>query len=281
MPLCDVRVEAPRGISWGVAVSDLADAVLPVLEEVTRLRVGPSPVVRLVTPEAWYAARTAYTERVVLRDVRDFGFPDAAGDVFREAARAKESRHESLWRLIRGTVIETEDWQPEILLVPDALAEWGVRDDGLMAFLAHQLARVGQHRASGGNAFLAHETLFREARGWADVATGHAVHGHARWAEGEVTTRLIGRKVGMGTGRESPDMKALMTVVSKGADSETPQAVQEAGAVWAVDVVILAGADTLNRAWAEPSLMPTRREIADPEMWVARAGRPLPREASP
>jgi uncharacterized protein (DUF2342 family) len=97
-----------------------------------------------------------------------------------------------------------------------------------------------------------------------------------------VTTRLIGRKVGMRTGRESAEMKTLMTVVGGGreADGETPQAVQDAGAVWAVDVVTLAGADTLNLAWTDPSLLPTRREIADPEQWVARVARP-PGEASP
>jgi hypothetical protein len=272
-----------------VAVSDLVDAVLPVLEEVTRLRVGDGPVIRLVTPEAWHAAHTAYTGRVVLRDIRDFAFPDAAYDVFRRAALTRHSRRTSLWRLVRGAVVETEAWEPEILLVPDALAEWGVEDDGLMAFLAHHLARVGQHRASGGTAFLAHETLFKEARGWPDIATDHALHGHARWADAEVTTRLIGRKVGMRTGRESAEMKTLMTVVGSGsgsggsggeADGETPQAVQDAGAVWAVDVVTLAGADTLNLAWTDPSLLPTRREIADPEQWVARVARP-PGEASP
>jgi hypothetical protein len=253
----------------GVAVSDLADAVLPVVEEVTHLPVGKPPVIRLVTPEAWHEARAAYTERIIMRDVRDFGFPDSAVDVFRRLA--EPSRHESLWRLIEGTVVETEDWQPEILLVPDALSEWGVEDDGLTKIIANTLARVAHHRAGDGNAFLAHTTLFRGARGWPDIATGHALDGHARWADSEVTTRLLGRKIGMRTGRESPDLTTLMTVVNKDADGETPQAVQEAGAVWAVDVVTLAGVDTLNLAWADPALMPARHEIADPETWVARA----------
>jgi uncharacterized protein (DUF2342 family) len=63
-----------------------------------------------------------------------------------------------------------------------------------------------------------------------------------------------------------------MTVVGNDADAdgETPRAVQEAGAVWAGDVVTLAGADTLNLAWADPVLLPTRAEIADPEAWIAR-----------
>jgi hypothetical protein len=256
----------------GAAVSDLADVVLPVLEEVTRLPMGAAPVIRLVTPEAWHAARTAYTERVIARDVRDFGFPDSAREAVRDAAPGRRSRQASLWQLVHGSVVETGDWQPEILLVPDALAEWGADDDGLLRILAHGLARVAQHRASDGCAFLAHETLFREARGWADAATAHALHGHARWADGEVTTRLVGRRIGTRTGRESPDMRALMTVVGNDADAdgETPRAVQEAGAVWAGDVVTLAGADTLNLAWADPVLLPTRAEIADPEAWIAR-----------
>ncbi len=270
MPLCDVRVEAPREVSLGGAVSEFADAVLPVVEEVTHLPVGDSPVIRLVTPEAWHEARAGYIERVITRDVRDFGFPDSAVDVFRKSPLVEPSRHELLWQLIEGTVIETEEWVPEILLVPDALSEWGVEDDGLIRILAHHLAGVAQHRASDGRAFLAHTTLFREVRGWAGVATGHALHGHARWADGEVTLRLLGRKVGVRTGRESVDVKTLMAVVDKGADGEPPQAVREAGAVWAVDVVTLAGVDTLNLAWADPSLMPTRDEIADAEQWVAR-----------
>jgi uncharacterized protein (DUF2342 family) len=69
-------------------------------------------------------------------------------------------------------------------------------------------------------------------------------------------------------------MKTLMAVVDKGTDTETRQAIQDAGAVWAVDVVTLAGVDTLNLAWADPSLMPTRDEIADPERWVARVKPP-------
>jgi hypothetical protein len=263
-------VEAPRGISLGTAVSGLADAALPVLEDVTRLRVGAAPVIRLMTPEAWHSARTAYAERVIARDVRDFALPDSVGEALGQAARAKQNRLEHLWHLVQGAVVETDDWRPEILLVPEALAEWGVEDDGLLRILAHNLARVGQHRAGGGRAFLAHRTHLKEARGWSGIATAHALRGHARWADGQVTTRLIGRRVGFLTGRESPDMKALLAIVSNGADGEPPHAVQEAGAVWALDVVTLAGPDTLNRAWADPSLLPTRREISDPERWTAR-----------
>jgi hypothetical protein len=258
----------------GGVVSELADAVLPVVEEVTHLPVGESPVIRLMTPESWHEARAAYTERVITRDVRDFGLPESAVDVIRWSPLAGPSQHDLLWQLIEGTVIETEEWEPEILLVPDALSAWGVEDDGLTKVLAHHLARVAQHRASDGRAFLAHTTLLREVRGWPDIAPAHALHGHARWADGEVTTRLIGRKIGARTGRESVDMKTLMAVVDKGTDTETRQAIQDAGAVWAVDVVTLAGVDTLNLAWADPSLMPTRDEIADPERWVARVKPP-------
>ena len=277
MTLCDVRHEAgPPADELVAKIVSIADQVVPVLESITDLSVGPRPVIRVITPDAWVEALAADNRRSAQRDIDDLDLTPEQVQQRLERARGKEEELRLIWPLVMGATIEAEDGTPEVLLVPEALRHCGFEEPELIKVVAHELNHVAQHRAGDGAAFLAQRTAFGVLRGLEGVMAAYFLSGHSRWADLIVTTRMIGREVQENTGRQTETYWQVREQVEqryrhdRGNLPGPPRAAYVEGSQWVRIVVDEVGTAVLNRAWKETSLMPTSVELEDPHAWIAR-----------
>lgn len=270
MTFCDVRNESgPAADELTIQIAGIAAQVVPVLESVTDLTVGPAvPVIRVVTPDTWVELHMAHVQRVVQHNTDELNLGWLKAKIFRYALRVKSRHLQVIWPIVMGATVEAEDGTPHVLLVPEALEHCGFEKPELMKTIAHELAHVLQHLTGDGAAFAAGMSM-RSQRGPNGLAVKHFLEGHARWADLLVTTRLLGREVDEQSGRESETYWRTRAQAEKRGGGP-PREVYRQGAKWVGAVVDQVGTDPLNRAWKDPSLIPTHAEILAPESWIAR-----------
>ncbi|TXL83952.1 zinc-dependent metalloprotease [Streptomyces sp. IB2014 016-6] len=280
MTFCDIRHEAGAEADALVArIAGIAEQVVPVLEEVTDLPVGPGAVIRILTPDAWAVAQAMHLARGTQRDITDLDLTPEQIEQCRNRARATAEEARLVWPLVMGSTVEAMDGTPHVLLVPEALGHCGVEEPELFKVIAHELNRIAQHRAGDGAAFLAQSTAFPALRGLKGVMAPYFLSGHSRWADLKVTTRLLGREVNEDTGWQSETYRHLKQQQvrehysgpqAKAAAPGPARAAYVDGAQWIRTVVNRVGTGAVNRAWKDTTLMPTWAETADPDAWIAR-----------
>jgi hypothetical protein len=277
MALCDVRHETgPADRDLVQQISDLADRVIPVLESVTALRVGPSPVIRILTPDVWMLAVQADARRWAQRDIDDMNLDPEQAERRMSVAAGHNDSLRTIWPLVTGTSIQGVDGEPQALLVPQALHASGFQEPQLLKVLAHLVTQTAQHRAGDGAAFLAQNTAYPIERGVDPQTVPYVVSGYARWADLQVTTRIIGREVGEDTGRQTDIWEtANEQAKERFGDGQEPlpgpeMAAFTAGSDWFRTVVGKVGTTAVNTMWRHITLMPTREELTEPDRWIAR-----------
>lgn len=277
MNICDVRNEADHTADdLAAQVETIAAQVVPVLEETTKLTVGPRPVIRILQPDAWVSALMEDYERGCQRDIADLDLSQQDIDSLPARAKAREEDLRLVWPLVMGTTIEAADRTPQVLLVPESLQHNGFQEPELMKVVAHELTHVAQHVAGDGIAFLAQQTTFPAKRGFEGVMAAHFLTGHARWTDLLVTTELLGREVSVDTGRQSEQSVQLRQQMNRRYQTDPkkhpglPRAAYLQGAHWVRTVIGEVGPHAFNRAWKDPHLMPTLVELHEPDAWVKR-----------
>ena len=278
MTICQVRQEIDGCEQLARQIGEIAQRVIPVLEEVTALSVGPSPLIRLVTPTVWADDHAAQAARFLARDIADFPSTPEVIATLTERAKEKDAEMRLIWPLVAGATIDDADGIPQVLIIPEALHHLGFEEPEIYKVLAHELCHVAQILAGDGALLLAYHTNARAERGLSDVVPAYLGSGHSRWADLLVTTRLLGREVNEDTGRQSETFwKVVQTAKARYEADPTRSpgpsgAAYQDGASWvAAAVEQTGGTDLVNRAWKDMALLPTMPEIGDPDAWVRRA----------
>ncbi|MFE0130174.1 hypothetical protein ACFWY6_01030 [Streptomyces sp. NPDC059037] len=282
MSACDVRQETEQHPEFAEQIERIAPRVIPVVEEVTGLLLGPRPVIRLLSPVAWVQAVVDHQARVNARDIAHFDMSD--DEILQLDARltALEAELRYIWMGAAGATIEDGNGIAQVLMAPEMLHHNGYEEPELMKVLAHELTRVGQHRAGEGAAFHAQLTSVPHWWGLEQLRPSFFLSGHARWADTEVTTRLIGWEVPVGsTGRETALCRRMheeAVARYQGAADQNgaprppgpPQSAYDEGSQWVRTAVKEVGVTVLNRAWQDVTLMPTVAEIDNQRLWFQR-----------
>jgi len=278
MTICQVRQETDWCEQLAHQIEETAEQVIPVLEEVTGLSVGPSPLIRLVNPTVWADDHAAQAARFLARDIADFPSTPEVIETLTTRAQEKDAEMRRIWPLVAGATIDNADGIPQVLIMPEALHHLGFEEPEIYKLLAHELCHVAQIIVGDGALLLAYHTKARAERGLSDVVPAYLGSGHSRWADLQVTTRLLGREVSEHTGRQSERVRQLIHDARARHEADptrTPgpsKAAYQDGARWVAAVVAQTGStDLINRAWKDMTLLPTMPEIGDPPAWVRRA----------
>jgi uncharacterized protein (DUF2342 family) len=175
----------------------------------------------------------------------------------------------SIWPMVMGHTIVNDDGQPETHIVPKALHHTGaLYDDGVLHQLAiHELTHQCQFAANAGAVW---QTFFPARRKMADTAVNFLLEGHARWTDRHVTRQIFGEAVDEQRTRRTLRYRMLKNLpVFKGLYIRGREP-YELGSRFVSAAITAAGVDTLNRAWKDTALIPTRNEIDNPHMWSDR-----------
>ncbi|MBJ3809221.1 zinc-dependent metalloprotease [Streptomyces flavofungini] len=284
MTICRIRQETDLHPELTEQIGPIAEKVAPALEEVTGLRLGHI-LVRIVDHEAFIESAIEERRRVFARDAQDFDLSIEATRALYDRLETEESELRLSWMGGPAATVTNAAYEPEVLLVPEAFHHGGHGTEVITKALAHEFAHVAQHRASEGQVVIAYNTGRPDLRGFSDFAVGHLLHGHAEWADRQVTRMLLGCEVELGqpTGRETPQYLAMAKAfVERTQDPQTapahpaaPAEAYEEGLRWVTVIIDSLGLESFNRVWRHTRLGPTRREIKEPDVWVRRLARDI------
>ncbi|MFF9901256.1 hypothetical protein [Streptomyces longispororuber] len=303
MTICTIRSEVDGYPDLVERLQRIAERVVPVLEEVIQLPVGPDPLIRLVSPDTFVTEVIGEQRRAVHRDVAAFGLDDEEAGVLEQKLAAREEWLNQAWMLTTGYTVDSIDGRPEILMLPKAVHHAALREPILTKTLAMELCHVARHHKSKGVLLHVHESPCPELHGCRPNAyPAFVITGFAEWAAREVTIRLLGDPVlPAPTGEETAEFAQVCGALERRMKEEgitlpgkdtvwlptrasfpfPPHAAYEDGATWAAFIVERGanGLQLLNHVWAEPELIPTLDEIANPLLWLARARKAVDAEA--
>lgn len=294
MTTCTIRPETDGYPELVERVEEIADRVVPALEDVIQLPVGPAPLIRLVSPDTLVTEVIGDQRRAVHRDIAAFGLGEDEAGVLEQKLASREEWLGEFWMFASGYTLDNVEGRPEILMVPDAIHHSGMREPGLTQTLAMELCHVARHRAGQGALHRVHDSPCPVRHGCLPGAyPAFAISGFGAWAASEVALRLLGDPVVPGqTGYEGSEYTQALGaldrrvqeqgIVQPGTDTVwlpawsdfpiPPPVVYEEGARWAAEVVrSTGGVELLNRMWAHPAIFPALAEIADSKLWVDRA----------
>ncbi|MVO90230.1 hypothetical protein GPA10_37145 [Streptomyces sp. p1417] len=279
MSTCDIRYETDLHPEIVELIEPLSEKVLPLVAEVTRLPLGNRPVIRVVGHEQLIANVMEARRRAFVRDERQLDMSVEEVSSLRARLGTEEEQLRLSWMGGPAATVTRVSGRPEIFIVPEAIHHIGGGEALIAKGLAHELAHVGQHWASSGEALRAYSTSRPDLRDLADVAVGPLLHGHSEWTDHQVTTRLLGHIVEPGpTGRETPEFLAQMqryyermqdpaTAPAHPAPSGNPYQV---GLLWVSGIINRLGIETFNEVWNSLRFFPTTQELKKPDTWVRR-----------
>ncbi|MEV5979583.1 zinc-dependent metalloprotease [Streptomyces sp. NPDC052114] len=277
MTTCDISRETDQLPELSSKISLIAEQVAPVLEDIIELSLG-RPLLRIVGPEEMIAAVMEERHRIYALDATQFNLAFQANRALDARLRSREEDLRRFWMGGAFTTVTNEFGEPEVLIVPEALHHSGAGTDMIAKGLAQALTHVAQHQASDGRVTVAYHTGRPDLRGFNSLAIAHLVHGHAGWADRQVTTKLLGHEVEPEpTGRETPEFLAMMQALRERlqdptapAPSAAPPEAFDEGLRWVTEVIDLLGVTSFNRIWGHPRYAPTHQEIQDPALWARR-----------
>ncbi|WP_030570310.1 hypothetical protein [Streptomyces aureocirculatus] len=296
MATCIIHDETDEG--WAELVEqlhDISDRVTPALQDCTGLGMGPKPVIRLLDSDRLVSQVNEDQRRALDRDIALYALDAQETAGLRASMHAREKLLSETWMLATGYTAANKRGAAEILIAPQTLRHAGFREPQMTKLVAHEFCSVARHQAGQG---ALHRVVYSPCPErhhlLPDAYPAFVAYGFAEWANREVTSHLLGEPVvpGNPTGYETRQFMQQVAGLQRrigerdlllpGADTVwlparadfpmPPPAVYIDGAKWIADVVNRTGGVTLvNHMWAQPSLIPTLGEIADPGLWVARA----------
>ncbi|MFD9072280.1 zinc-dependent metalloprotease [Streptomyces lasiicapitis] len=284
MTICLIRQETDLHPEVTEQIGPIAEKVAPALTEVTGLPLGDL-LIRIVDHDTFITNAMEERRRVFARDAQDFDLSIEATRTLHYRLETEEAELHRSWMGGGAATVTNAAYEPEVLLVPEAFHHGGHGAEMLTKGIAQEFAHVAQHRASHGQVVLAYNTGRPDLRGFSDFAVGHLLHGHAEWADRQVTRMLLGREVELGqpTGRETPEYLAMsQAFVERMQDPETapahpaaPAETHGEGLRWVTAIIDSLGVESFNRVWRHTRLGPTHREIKNPDLWVQRLARDI------
>ncbi|MEU0937553.1 zinc-dependent metalloprotease [Embleya sp. NPDC005971] len=246
------------------AVNDVVGSV----EDVCELPVT-DVVVRLVSPKqaarhfAKFARSVFAGEHILAPDATD-----KERQVVRMASRMLPgflyAVRRVMWPVINGQTIQGTDGTPEILVLPRVWSHQRTTDNLLRMYMAHELGHVVQNGSAPWVAARC-RTLLEAKADLPEVSI--FAEGHATWVHRRVSEQVLGSI-------PHPGKSSLRTrgtvLLCRCLPVLPPQRNYEEGEQFVSKAVAHGGIGMVNRAWADPSLVPTASEIADPGQWVTR-----------
>ncbi|MFD7764635.1 hypothetical protein [Streptomyces microflavus] len=271
--------ETKRHPELRAQVETVLEQVAPMVRETTRLELPSVVNFRLITPEQWQADSaadmSAHVQRFRKRKPR---WQAPVINLIERVALAKFHQVAPLLGgvLVMGATAAGPSDQSTTMLVPDALRYSGVlsRPEYLAQLIAHELTHHLQNLATR------HREVWADEKASAIVRSGSIKileEGHAYWVDQEVTRLLFGAAHDIG------DLsKSTLSDVYRKADAD-PRIVKmrsgpdlyKKGLALMSPAIKAVGAANLNRVWTDLALLPTRREVKHPVLWVARLERLL------
>ncbi|MET8983414.1 zinc-dependent metalloprotease [Streptomyces sp. NPDC004539] len=256
----------------------IGEEVLPLVETVTGLPLPDPVVIRLVSLRAWRRLSRRRERRLYHSEIRDL--PAVTRDDIRAAVltrRTERRARKQTWFLTGGQIIDVTPGQAELVIMPAALRESGWLTDqrSLHRILAHEATHLAQYRASDPQTWQHMRTLFPRARGIEHLAHRSLIEGHAYWADGQITQRLLGPEEN--TGITPPSRASLRyRAVAESPEYAAARSFLNNGQQCVTSVIDAIGTDRFNQVWADDTLIPTRAEITNPATWKERFHRPDP-----
>ncbi|MFF5307619.1 zinc-dependent metalloprotease [Streptomyces sp. NPDC013161] len=256
-------------------IDQILRQVAPTVTEITGLPLPAAVRFRLLTPKAWREEFRQGHLRTLARDIADLDLLPTEIDGARLGLKIATFSPVLLWPLVPARTQKAADAQRETTTSPQALHHCGVLTDEqfLVQVVAHELVHHIQAEAVGDTVWTSH---FLPKRGVlaSPKSVSTIVEGHATWAERQTLKRLFGTAADF---REGP--KSWRYHLHNGTPAIPRLGLSRDTHVQGSRLVALAvdeyGTGLLNQVWKDLTLLPTKREIADPATWICRIGRGL------
>lgn len=278
MTNCDVRHQAGRRYRAAAQqVQQAADAVAPLVEEVTGLRLPPRPVIRVARVTEMIHAHGQAQEHQLERDARELDLNGRTVAQLRSELTAQHRLYAAMWPLRSAQIIWNPAGIPEIWYPPKTAAHADRVSDFVYQVMAHELTHLAQSTAGPLN--ILRTSHFRQLRGVANLALDEISEGHASWADREVSRHFLGHV----PNEDDPQDRSRPSRFYRRAASvfanqrATTLACYDRGEAFVTRVVEKTGSpQVLDHIWSHPQHAPTHQEITDPFTWLARATRRCP-----
>ncbi|MFE6977148.1 hypothetical protein [Streptomyces sp. NPDC057682] len=246
----------------------LADQIAPLVEDISRLKLPDTVVIRLMTPQAWRRARSRHDMRRMMAEASKL---KPSTDSMRTAtltAKAARIDRRKTWAAVGGEFVDFTNGA-EIVILPAALQEMGLlgSNESHSMVLAHELAHGAQHHVDAGMTWAQMKTHFPRERGTCDRSYGFLLEGHAHWVAHAITARLHGQSttVKPGEGATSRHQSIHDSAEQQGYRRFHDRALQCVS-----KVIEDNGVEQFNRVWNAPELVPLVSESSNTEDWPQR-----------
>jgi hypothetical protein len=288
----NIRQQAPgaEAAALGRLIEELAPEIAPHVRAVTALPLPQTITIRIVTVPEWMRLWEQHDERLLASEI------EALSPTAKEIKQAEGfllAKREAHRRMAVGAQTVRYDKEASVVVLADNLRvrrfTGGAWDTSFVRrLLAHELTHVGQQTAGGEGYQVLTATPFLRRRELSGRAWPFAAEGHAVWAEGLVTARMVGagqppsrpEDDGVPSSRWSGGQMAtdlLDHVQSVGANGAVGSAQHRKTERWYADceravsaVIDACGLEAVNRIWTRPDLLPTVAEERDPLAWQRR-----------
>ncbi|WP_328937438.1 zinc-dependent metalloprotease [Streptomyces tauricus] len=271
MTVFEVVDETRRHAELRDRIREILHTVAPHAADTTGLPLPAQVRYRLLTPKAWREETRLNTQHILARDIADLDLTPPEIKATRAVIKVAGVGPTLVWPLVLGSTQRAADGQRETIITPKALRHAGLLadDPALHQMVAHELVHHLQAEARSGAVW---KTFFPGKRDLGNIPRESftlVLEGHATWADRQVTRHLFGTPADHRLARKSWRYQLHRSIPGIHHLGPDPEA-YERGAALIERLMESHGTHGINRIWKDASLLPTTKEIADPDAWGHR-----------
>ncbi|MFE7116043.1 hypothetical protein ACFU99_11555 [Streptomyces sp. NPDC057654] len=256
----------PQHDDLAARLLDIAHQVAPLVEDVTRLPLPSSPLIRLITLKAGKTERETMASRAVTRDALLWKLDEETVQKCRTNRAIWAQAWEKLAVLIPMQYTESAAGRPAVLIHAESVYHAQYDDDHLYTMMAGGFTALAQYQASYGHMFRLVYSPYSRHRPEDHPHLGSLTEGHGYWTSRQVTSSILGREVSWGDEVEGTEhyREVLRPVKERVAAN---QAECDKAAAFIEYVVGKIGIAQFNCVW-KTAQFPTPSHIESPDSYV-------------